>query len=71
MKLLIFLTVSAVLIAIATIAICNDVIIRLQQQLTAQREVIRNLEEQVIKLQHQLFEQQQHESPEESTNSDA
>lgn len=71
MKLLIFLTVSAVLIAIATIAICNDVIIRLQQQLTAQREVIRNLEEQVIKLQHQLFEQQQHESPEDRTNFDA
>ena len=71
MKLLIFLTVSAVLIAIATIAICNDVIIRLQQQLTTQREVIRTLEEQVIKLQHKLFEQQQHESPEDRTNFDA
>ena len=71
MKLLIFLTVSAVLIAIATIAICNDVIIKMQQQLTAQREVIRTLEEQVIKLQHKLFEQQQHESPEDRTNFDA
>ena len=71
MKLLIFLTVSAVLIAIATIAICNDVIIKMQQQLTAQREVIRTLEEQVIKLQHKLFEQQQHESPDDRTNFDA
>ena len=70
-KLFIIFAVVAVLAIAATIAICNDVIIRLQQQLTAQREVIRTLEEQVIKLQHKLFEQQQHESPDDRTNFDA
>ena len=71
MKLLIFLTVSAVLIAIATIAICNDVIIRLQQQLTAQEEVIRTLEETINRLQHQLYDERQHESPDDRTSFDA
>ena len=71
MKLLIFLTVSAVLIAIATIAICNDVITRMHILSAADKEVIRTLEEQVNRLQHQLFEQQQHESPEDRTNFDA
>ena len=71
MKLFIFLTVSAVLIAIATIAICNDVIIRLQQQLTAQEEVIRTLEETINRLQHQLYDEQQHESPDDRTSFDA